>query len=248
MFSCGNSYVLSPDQIEDLLVDLHLAEGIALEHSVDFRTTDDKLDLYSTVYAKHNTDKAQFDSSMVYYSENLSELTEIYEGVYERLVALEVEVEVGNFTPITSIVNQDVYLRIVSEDKELLPFVQNELWGKKRLFEFGNFDTPISEEVKLDTLINRKLELRYTMEIDSLSSAQCKVTMYYDEDKSEEKKFELAVDSVSLIKNSWTVSDSPQRIVLEFNADPMNDNAKMSIKDVRLYDVASEKHNIYLFR
>ncbi len=250
LFSCGSSYVLSPELMEEVLVDMHLAEGIAIERSIDFRTTEDKLNLYSTVYAKHNTDKSQFDSSMVYYSENLDELQEIYEVVYERLLALEVEVKSGNFSPLKSLIGDDAYSRIVSEDKAILPFIQNELWVKTRAYNFKyvNFEKGISEVLKIDTLINRQLELRYTLDADSLSSAQCKVTMYYAEDKTEEKVFDLALASDDLVTNIWTVNESPSEIAVHFDAEPMNMNAKLSIKDVRLYDLSSEAHNISLFK
>lgn len=249
LFSCGNKYVLSPEKMEDVLVDLHLAEGMAIEHSTDFKTTEDKLNLYSTVYAKHNTNRSQFDSSMVYYSENLGDLTEIYDVVYARLVALQVEVQEGVFSPTTSLTNAGVYARIVSEDKDILPFIQNELWGKTRDYAFlvADFSKGKSLEVKLDTLINRKLELRYTIAADSLVSAQCKITMYYNEDKMEENVFNLDLDSAYLVVNSWTVDENPNKIVVKFDAEAMNQNAKLNIKDIRLYDMAPKAHNISLF-
>ena len=250
LFSCGSSYVLSPELMEEVLVDMHLAEGIAIERSIDFKTTDEKLNLYSTVYAKHNTDKAQFDSSMVYYSENLGELQEIYEVVYERLLALQVEVKNGNFSPLKSSISNEVYARIVSEDKDILPLIQNELWGKKRVYDFSyiDFEKGINDVIKIDTLMNRQLELRFTLNTDSLVSAQCKVTMYYAEDKTEEKVFDLPLASDDVVKSTWTVSESPSKIAVQFDADPMNKNAKLNIKDVRLYDMSSEAHNISLFK
>lgn len=250
LFSCGNSYVLSPEQLEEVLVDIHLAEGMAIERSADFRTLEEKLNLYETVYAKHHTDKAQFDSSMVYYSENLSELSEIYELVYASLEALEVEVESGLFTPSMEMMNQEVYARIVTEDRDILPFVKGELWVKNRTYVFKetDFTQGFSQELVIDTLLNRQLELRYTLDADSLIAAQCKVIMYYDEDRIEEKVFDLQSASSLLVKNQWTVDDSPTKITVEFDAEPMNKHAELSIHDVRLYDIASEEHEIRLFK
>jgi len=250
LFSCGDSYVLSPERMEDILVDLHLAEGIAIEHSIDFKSVDQKLDLYSTVYAKHNTDKDQFDSSMVYYSENLDELKDIYDIVYERLVALDVKVEVGDFSPTSSSLNQEVYSRIVTEDKDVIPYVENELWVKTRAYDYtySDFDQIESIAIRVDTLINRKLELRYTIAADSLVSAQCKATMYYDEDDTEDKVFDLDLDSAGLVTNTWTLKDSPKKIVVKFDAEGMNENATLSIKDIRLYDMDAEAHSISLFK
>lgn len=250
LFSCGNSYVLSPELMEDVLVDIHLAEGVAIELSSDFKTTEDKLNLYSTVYAKHNTDKPQFDSSMVYYSENLGELQEIYEVVFERLLALETEVKAGQFSLSKSKIDESVYARILDEDKDVLPFISNELWNKKRAYDYTYSDLSMLKivDVKLDTLFNRQLELRYTLDADSLLSAQCKVTMYYDDEKTEEKIFDLKVASLNLVKSTWSVNDIPTRMIFEFEAEPMNKNAKLRMSDFRLYDLSSEAHNTSLFK
>lgn len=251
LFSCGNSYVLTSEQLEDLLVDVHLAEGIVIGNSAQFRKHEDKFNLYNTVYAKHGTDKAQFDSTLSYYSENLLELTEIYDRVYTRLEAMEEEVLAGNFSPVKGNIKNEAYARVVSQDSDLLPYINKELWLKSRSFTFSDvdFEKGKSYEFLIDTLVNGKVELRYAIDMDSLESAQCIMTMHYDDDKSEDKVFEIDLEGSPLIKHSWSLADaaSPTRVSIKFDAVPMNKNKKLRLIDLRLYDLTNEAHNISIF-
>lgn len=248
--SCGNRNVLSPEQMTDLLVDLHLAEGVAISQSKTFRNSENKLNLYTTVYSKHNTDKAQFDSSMVYYSENLVELSEIYEEVYARITELEVQVEVGHFAPSTTMMNEKAYARMVVQDRDILPFVDHEIWNGRRYLSLhlSDFSKGKTTEVDVDTLLNRQLELRYTIESESLTSASCTVMMTYDGGEIEEKVFDLPLANERLVMHSFTVENSPKTITVRISGEPINDDAKLELTDFRLYDVAPEAHNIRLFQ
>ncbi len=247
MFSCGNSYVLSPEDLEDVLVDLHLVEGVAVAYDRTFRTTEEKLDLYEAVYEKHGISKAQFDSTMSYYSHDLGHLTEVYDAVFKRIVALEKEVKSGRYALTTSTLPQEVNARLLKEDLEILPYVQGELWGKNRTLAVSGSARSAKVDVPLDTLINKKIELRYALQCDSLLSAQCLVRIHYADGKTTEEIFQLPTDNTPLVRHSWTVEELPRSLTFLFSTEPMNNNAKLSLSDFRLYDVAEEKHNIHIF-
>lgn len=78
------SHVLSPSDMEDILVDLHLAQGMAELHTF---TSDDRYLLAHSVFRKHRVTEEEFDSSMVWYSGHCEKLAEIYERVDLRIQA-----------------------------------------------------------------------------------------------------------------------------------------------------------------
>lgn len=77
-------YVLSEEQMIDLLVDVHKSEGLMeLQHS--HLTQSQQRDVMSTVLTKHNVTKERYDSSLVWYANNLKLLIRIYSHVDEEL-------------------------------------------------------------------------------------------------------------------------------------------------------------------
>ncbi len=248
LFSCGNSYVLSPEQMEDLLVDIHLADGITLQNS-DFKKTDAKLDLYSTIYKKHHTDKAQFDSSMIYYSENLTDFAEIYEAVFDRLTQLEVEVQVGNYAATTAPATKAVNARIANADLDILPYVQKEYWPKNReiIFTDKEFEHGAKVNVLLDTLIHPRMEMRMSLEAMGVTQATCNLEFQYDGDDVETRNFDIPLSDENVAIN-WSVQGSPNKIAMTFTAEKDTlDEVSFILKDCRVYEVSQEAHNIYLF-
>lgn len=76
------SGVLSPQRMEEVLYDYHLAQAV----STDLRGGDRyQKELYlNYVFDKHGTTEAQFDSSMVWYARNPKALSAIYEHLLVR--------------------------------------------------------------------------------------------------------------------------------------------------------------------
>ncbi|MDO5570387.1 MAG: DUF4296 domain-containing protein [Bacteroidales bacterium] len=85
--SCSNlpDGILNQKQMENVIYDTHLAESLMEEYSLNIRSKDDKRRLLANVYKTNNTTKAQFDSSLVYYSAHLTELMKIYDRVDKRV-------------------------------------------------------------------------------------------------------------------------------------------------------------------
>lgn len=249
LFSCGNKYVISPENLEDILVDMHIVEAIAIVRSKDFKANDSKVDLYNTIYEKYNITEELFDSSMVYYSENLHAFTEIYENVYSRIEALEKDVKAGQYSLIDDFIGTKTYSRIAGQDLDVFPYVNQEFWNKKREDKFRQADFKIGKTMKVavDTLYGNTLELRYTQDCKGLNSANCVITMFYDNDKETEKSFELPSDSIQLIKLRWDVEDGLKKLSVGFNVDNQSEDCHFFMDDLRLYDLSSEKHNISIF-
>lgn len=86
MVSCKPSVpseYIQPDDMEDLIYDYHIAQGIAMQQdgSQDYNR---RLN-FELVLKKHGLTQAQFDSSLVYYYTRADRFQEIYKHVQERL-------------------------------------------------------------------------------------------------------------------------------------------------------------------
>ncbi len=89
MTSCRPRGLLSPNEMEDLFVELHRAEGIIYVkgykngHDSVVRLT------YDSILKSHGVTRAQFDSSLVWYTDNPMVFDKIYPHVIDRLTALQ---------------------------------------------------------------------------------------------------------------------------------------------------------------
>ena len=87
--SCRPRGLLSPNEMEDLFVELHRAEGIIYVkgykngHDSVVRLT------YDSILMSHGVTRAQFDSSLVWYTDNPMVFDKIYPHVIDRLTALQ---------------------------------------------------------------------------------------------------------------------------------------------------------------
>lgn len=69
---------IQPDEMENILYDYHVAEGIATQKMGD---GDQTMAYQRAVLKKYGVTQAEFDSSMVYYMQN----TKLLHGIYEKL-------------------------------------------------------------------------------------------------------------------------------------------------------------------
>lgn len=77
------SEYIQPDDMEDLIYDYHLAQGIASQQ--DGNQDYNRELTFELVLKKHGLTQAQFDSSLVYYYTRADRFQEIYKHVQERL-------------------------------------------------------------------------------------------------------------------------------------------------------------------
>ena len=86
-------YVLSDKAMEEVLIDIHKTEAVISFNPTKYPSLDKKRALREAVYMRHNTTKAEFDSSMVWYGQHLDTYMDIYERVINRLEAENEEVK-----------------------------------------------------------------------------------------------------------------------------------------------------------
>ena len=76
-------YVIDEDHMVDLLVDIHKTEAVINLNYSQFNTNEKKRGVREAVFMRHNTNKAQFDTSLVWYGNHL----DVYMDVYDRVIA-----------------------------------------------------------------------------------------------------------------------------------------------------------------
>jgi len=79
-------YVLDEDQMVDLLVDVHKAEGLIEMQAVHGSDQNYQKAIMAAVLVEHGVSRAQYDSSLMWYAGNLKQLVRIYNHVDERLL------------------------------------------------------------------------------------------------------------------------------------------------------------------
>ena len=80
------SRYIQPDDMEDLLYDLHIAQAMANEAAHKEGDYGYQQNLYfAAVLEKHGVTKAEFDSSLIYYYIRTDRFSEMYKHVVERL-------------------------------------------------------------------------------------------------------------------------------------------------------------------
>ncbi|MCX6256814.1 MAG: DUF4296 domain-containing protein [Bacteroidia bacterium] len=73
----------------ELLVDIHLADAIAITVQRQKIGNEPLNSLYSSVFNKHGCTRKQFENSIAYYSDHLEDYEKIYDEVIETLSKME---------------------------------------------------------------------------------------------------------------------------------------------------------------
>jgi hypothetical protein len=83
-------YIIPKKIFVDVLVDIHLADGMA-EENLGLNSTFllDSATLYNSVFQKHKITRAQFDSTMHYYSKRPADFARLYSKVITRIKIMD---------------------------------------------------------------------------------------------------------------------------------------------------------------
>ena len=90
--------VMSRREMRSFLVDYHLLEGVFLAQRIVEEAEKDNY--YHALFEKHGITKADFDSSLVYYTRNPKVFERIYNGVTNDLDEIKADVSSGKYFPV----------------------------------------------------------------------------------------------------------------------------------------------------
>jgi len=128
--------VLSQGTMTDVLVDMHKTDAILAENNTAYGQYSKKAPYYNYIFKKHGITKAEFDSTLVWYTKNPQKFENMYDDVIKRLTALQKEVDDNKFHPI---------------DYANLGKIRADIWVKPTHHKF----TKDSARTKLDFEIKR---------------------------------------------------------------------------------------------
>lgn len=85
--SCNKAprYVIGESDMVDLLVDIHQTEALIDKYPDKYASDSMKMVLKQSVFMKHHVTAEKFDTSMVWYSRNMSVYSDVYDRVIKRL-------------------------------------------------------------------------------------------------------------------------------------------------------------------
>lgn len=75
--------VLSSSEMREILIDLHKAEGVIKVSGLNYGHETEEMSYYLDVLEKHGITQAQFDSSIVWYTDN----PRFFDKIYPKVVA-----------------------------------------------------------------------------------------------------------------------------------------------------------------
>ncbi|MBR5643952.1 MAG: DUF4296 domain-containing protein [Salinivirgaceae bacterium] len=88
----GDRPEIKRDKLVDVLVDIHLTEGYLSYSGSRIDRNRDRIEgAYGYVLRKYDITPKQFDNTMKYYSDHLSDYEQLYNKVIERLTKMETE-------------------------------------------------------------------------------------------------------------------------------------------------------------
>lgn len=95
LFSCQNrnktpDYVIPSDQMVQIIVDLHITDGMFTINNVRRNLAkEDSINYYDAVFDHYGYNRHDFDTSIYFYSNHIAEYDKIYEGVLNKLGEME---------------------------------------------------------------------------------------------------------------------------------------------------------------
>ena len=116
---CRPRGVISDAKMRDVLYDLHRADGIIQVAGYNYSHDQEVAGYYKNVLDKHGITQAEFDSSLVWYTDNPQIFNKIYPKVVERLEA--------DYDRLKAIRDTNVELRRSKRQVKANPAMQKEI-------------------------------------------------------------------------------------------------------------------------
>jgi hypothetical protein len=90
LISCRNEkkYIIPEKAFKEILVDMHLADGIYMTDYARFTNHTDSINFYNAILEDYGFNRTQFDSTLHFYSVDPVKFNRLYEGVVNELSVL----------------------------------------------------------------------------------------------------------------------------------------------------------------
>jgi len=189
-----DNHIIPEEKFVDVLVDLHLADAIALHNNPRYSGFAlDSAELYGTLFNNHGVTREQFDSTVRYLGSNPDEFLEIYDKVIAKLQILNDEI-------------MDIRENEVSEKGELI-------WQDSKVYAFPEMG---KDRVEVNIPVREKGEytLEVTMKIyDDDESRNPRLSVYFWYDDHTPDGFRYAFTEVPLRKSDEQVTYTTSKVL-----------------------------------
>ena len=95
--------VLSQSEMVDILTDMHKLEGTLDIKGMEYADQTVKMGYYNSIMEKYGTTKAEFDSSLVWYSKNPIKFEKIYNKVVVQVTHFQEDISKGKYHNLNSV-------------------------------------------------------------------------------------------------------------------------------------------------
>jgi hypothetical protein len=144
--SCkNNSYYIPESELVDILVDIHMSEGITNVEFHKFSEPVSKYRITNDILEMHGVEMERFDSTMHYYAQNINKYDAIYDKVIKKLILIETKIKAGEFDKSNLFSTLELIHNTFPQDSLLKDSVLKEFWWEDR-------DISITKTSKTDKL------------------------------------------------------------------------------------------------
>jgi len=247
--------VIKRDEFVKILTDLQKAEGIMSSRGWhDAGITDSSLSYYNFVLKKYNINRAQFDKTLEYYSQDPDDIIRIFDEVIAKINS-EIP-EKLNKNSIYSIINKSIErAKMKTNGSSTFGMRGTELWTQKNYFNFPN-DTSRSA-LNLDTAISNHCLLVFQadykiMPLNKSKKMKMNLMVQYKDSTADtiEKELKLKIgelDNYHLFLKTDS-SKIPLRIKSSvFSVEKFTKNTAVTIRNVSLKAYAPSKDTTSMF-
>lgn len=93
LVACDNapSGVIGSSKMEKLLADLYVADAMVNSHPEQFPTDSDRVAVRRSVFEKYGVTQRDYDSSIIWYAQNIDDYQRVMQGVVKRLKQRQVQ-------------------------------------------------------------------------------------------------------------------------------------------------------------
>ena len=95
--------IISQSKMANVLTEMHKTDALMDERGITFNSYSNKVPYYNFIFKKYDISKAEFDSSLVWYTKNPQIFNNVYDKVIIQLTDLQKDVTKGKYHAIDSI-------------------------------------------------------------------------------------------------------------------------------------------------
>ena len=246
--SCSNDkYYIPEDDLVNLIVDLHLAEGVMNVETGMPSGSATQLEAINTVLRRHNIERERFDSTMAYYALHVNKYDAVYDKVLDRLMLAETHIKAGEYDKSDVLKAQNTIREFFPEDTVLMDSLIKEFWWDKRNItlldtfsnERGKFNRYIGDTVNSKAFL-LKAEIKLLLD-DCAENPKMVLNAVYDSGVFYDVSVPIVKDTVFRLYELYLpLSDTINLLRIKgifIDHEKCTKTKRAEVKNIRIYEL-----------